>query len=114
RGSTDVRRHRLEVLGKSVRRDNERDSNAGLESHAQGSELAKSDSDHGFLLLVGSILRKVQPVPPRNVPHVRSGFFSRKPEGNSNCQAQKLVLSHSNNLLRIYTEFSPFVVACFA
>src|SRR5439155_9161279 len=103
RGSTNVCRQRLEVLGKCARRDNERDSNAGSESHAQESELAKSDSDHGFLLLLGWILRKVQAV-----PYVRSGFISRKPEGNSRCQAQKLcALSHSNSLLRIYTEFGP-------
>src|SRR5207253_4290494 len=50
RGSTNVRRQRREVLSKCVRRDNERDSNAGSESHAQEPELAKSDSDHGFLL----------------------------------------------------------------
>src|SRR5207249_6262459 len=103
RGSTNVRRQRREVLGKCVRRDNERDSNAGSESHAQESELRMSDSDHGFLLLLGWILRKVQAV-----PYVRSGFISRKPEGNSRCQAQKLcALSHSNSLLRIYTEFGP-------
>src|SRR5437879_2889733 len=41
----------------------------------------------GFSFGLGWTLRKVQAV-----PHVKSWFVPRKPEGNSACQAQKLVL----------------------
>ena len=46
-GSTRWRRWRG-ILCKCVRRDNERDSGAGCESHAQESELRKSGSGHSF------------------------------------------------------------------
>src|ERR1044071_2751806 len=39
----------------------------------------------GFLLLLGCALRGVQAH-----PHVKLGFFTRKPDRNSKCQAQKL------------------------
>src|SRR6187200_2073827 len=39
---------------------------------------------------LGWTLRRVQAA-----PDVKSGFFSRKPEGSSKCQAQNFVLRHS-------------------
>jgi hypothetical protein len=55
---------------------------------------------------LGWTLRRVQAA-----PDVKSRFFSRKPEGNSKCQAQKLVLRHFPSHLH---EGCRIVVACFA